>query len=49
MNDQLIEELVGRAQSEGLQLTGVDEMIISLSAKGLTTGEVQAHLELDPL
>ncbi|MFK4143691.1 transposase, partial [Streptomyces filamentosus] len=26
------------------RLTGVDEMIISLSAKGLTTGEVQAHL-----
>ncbi|MDX2565430.1 transposase, partial [Streptomyces sp. TX20-6-3] len=25
-------------------LTGVDEMVISLSAKGLTTGEVQAHL-----
>ena len=23
---------------------GVDEMIISLTAKGLTTGEVQAHL-----
>nr|WP_177153854.1 ATP-binding protein [Streptomyces sp. 2131.1] len=27
------------------RLTGVDEMVISLSAKGLTTGEVQAHLE----
>lgn len=26
------------------RLTGVDEMIISLAAKGLTTGEVQAHL-----
>ncbi|SCD69364.1 Transposase, Mutator family [Streptomyces sp. di188] len=25
-------------------LSGVDEMVISLSAKGLTTGEVQAHL-----
>lgn len=25
-------------------LTGVDEMVISLSVKGLTTGEVQAHL-----
>lgn len=25
-------------------LTGVDEMVISLAAKGLTTGEVQAHL-----
>nr|WP_181446777.1 crosslink repair DNA glycosylase YcaQ family protein [Streptomyces sp. NTH33] len=24
--------------------TGVDEMVISLAAKGLTTGEVQAHL-----
>jgi hypothetical protein len=26
------------------RMTGVDEMVISLSAKGLTTGEVQAHL-----
>lgn len=26
------------------RLTGVDEMVISLSAKGLTTGEVQPHL-----
>ncbi len=26
------------------RLTGADEMVISLSAKGLTTGEVQAHL-----
>lgn len=26
------------------RLSGVDEMIISLAAKGLTTGEVQAHL-----
>src|SRR5918993_1526121 len=26
------------------RLTGVDELVISLSAKGLTTGEVQAHL-----
>ncbi|MFE9009206.1 hypothetical protein ACFYOY_45225 [Streptomyces sp. NPDC007875] len=25
-------------------MTGVDEMVISLAAKGLTTGEVQAHL-----
>ena len=25
------------------RLTGVDEMVISLSAKGLTTVEVQAH------
>jgi hypothetical protein len=25
------------------RLTGVDEMVISLAAKGLTTGEVQAH------
>ncbi|MGW7274614.1 hypothetical protein ACWGH5_29345 [Streptomyces sp. NPDC054864] len=52
VDDQLIEELVGRARAEGLQLagevkrclTGVDEMVISLAAKGLTTGEVQAHL-----
>ena len=26
------------------RLAGVDEMVISLTAKGLTTGEVQAHL-----
>ena len=26
------------------RLSGVDELVISLSAKGLTTGEVQAHL-----
>jgi transposase-like protein len=26
------------------RLTGVDEMVISLAAKGLTSGEVQAHL-----
>ena len=26
------------------RLTGVDEMVISLAAEGLTTGEVQAHL-----
>src|SRR5690349_20866812 len=26
------------------RLTGVEDMVISLSAKGLTTGEVQAHL-----
>ena len=26
------------------RLTGVDEMVISLAAKGLTTGEAQAHL-----
>ena len=26
------------------RLAGVDELVISLSAKGLTTGEVQAHL-----
>ncbi len=26
------------------RLTGVEEMVVSLSAKGLTTGEVQAHL-----
>ena len=26
------------------RLSGVDDMVISLSAKGLTTGEVQAHL-----
>jgi transposase-like protein len=26
------------------RLSGVDELVISLSAQGLTTGEVQAHL-----
>ncbi len=26
------------------RLTGIDEMVISLAVKGLTTGEVQAHL-----
>jgi transposase-like protein len=26
------------------RLSGVDEMVISLSAKGLTTGEISAHL-----
>jgi transposase-like protein len=25
-------------------LSGVDEMVVSLAAKGLTTGKVQAHL-----
>ena len=29
------------------RLTGVDEMVISLAAKSLTTGEVQAHLDAD--
>ncbi|WP_369179380.1 hypothetical protein [Streptomyces mutabilis] len=29
------------------RLTGVDEMMISPAAKGLTTGEAQAHLGLD--
>lgn len=26
------------------RLSGVEDMVISLSAKGLTTGEIQAHL-----
>lgn len=30
-----------------MRLSGVDEMVISLFAKGLTTGEVQAHLAED--
>ncbi|MFJ7146879.1 IS256 family transposase [Streptomyces sp. NPDC100445] len=34
-------KIVGKRQK---RLTGVDEMVISLAAKGLTTGEVQAHL-----
>ncbi|GAA2342101.1 hypothetical protein GCM10010246_29170 [Streptomyces cuspidosporus] len=32
------------AKKRQKRLTGVDEMVISLAAKGLTTGEVQAHL-----
>src|ERR687890_715646 len=32
------------AKSVDDRLTDVDEMVISLAAKGLTTGEVQAHL-----
>ena len=27
------------------RLTGIDELVISLSAKGLTHGEIAAHLE----
>ncbi|MGH3661035.1 MAG: IS256 family transposase [Micromonosporaceae bacterium] len=34
-------KIVGKRQR---RLTGVDSMVISLSAKGLTTGEIQAHL-----
>ncbi|CAM5497219.1 hypothetical protein GCM10010345_84630 [Streptomyces canarius] len=32
------------AEKRRRRLTGVDEMVLSLSAKGLTTGEVHAHL-----
>jgi len=28
-----------------LRLTGVEDLVVSLSAKGLTTGEVSAHLD----
>ncbi|MQB02412.1 MAG: IS256 family transposase, partial [Actinobacteria bacterium] len=34
-------QLVNKRQR---RLRGVDEMVLSLTAKGLTTGEVQAHL-----
>jgi putative transposase len=34
-------EIVAKRQR---RMSGVDELVISLSAKGLTTGEVQAHL-----
>jgi putative transposase len=34
-------KIVGKRQK---RLTGVDEMVISLAAKGLTTGEISAHL-----
>ncbi|WP_449341459.1 transposase, partial [Streptomyces canarius] len=32
------------AEKRRRRLTGVDEIVLSLSAKGLTTGEVHAHL-----
>ncbi len=34
-------QIVGKRQR---RLSGVDDMVISLSAKGLTIGEIQAHL-----
>ncbi len=34
-------KLVGKHQR---RLTGVEDLVISLSAKGLTTGEISAHL-----
>jgi putative transposase len=34
-------KIVGKRQR---RLSGIDELVISLSAKGLTTGDVQAHL-----
>jgi transposase-like protein len=43
-DEQLAAMLVERARTEGLQLTGVDEMVLSLSEKGLTHGEIAAHL-----
>lgn len=36
-------KIVKKRQKRQKRLTGVDEMVISLAAKGLTTGEVQAH------
>ena len=41
--ERVAEELVRRAREEGLSLTGVDEMVLSLYAEGLTTGEFSAH------
>ena len=43
-DEQLAAMLVERARTEGLQLTGVDEMVLSLSEKGLTHGEIAARL-----
>ncbi|WP_443066572.1 transposase [Streptomyces sp. NBC_01260] len=37
-------KIVKKRQKRQKRLSGVDEMVISLAAKGLTTGEVQAHL-----
>ena len=43
-DEQLLRELTERARAGGLKLTGVEDMVISLSAKGLTHGEIAAHL-----
>ncbi|WP_083753588.1 IS256 family transposase [Actinosynnema sp. ALI-1.44] len=40
-NSSFEPKIVGKRQK---RLTGVDEMVISLAAKGLTTGEISAHL-----
>jgi len=40
-NGTLVPQLVKKRQR---RLSGVDEMVISLGAKGLTTGEVSAHM-----
>jgi hypothetical protein len=41
---QMLRRLADQARDQGLELTGVDEMVLSLSARGLTHGEISAHL-----
>ena len=50
VDDQLIEELVGRAQAEGLQLTGEGGLLQQLTKRLLESaleGEVTDHLGYD--
>ncbi|WP_435889258.1 IS256 family transposase [Streptosporangium canum] len=42
--DASFEPKIVRKRQRQRRLSGVDEMVISLSAKGLTTGEISAHL-----
>src|SRR5205085_314797 len=50
VDEQLVRQLAERARAEGLKLTGkgrllgIDDLVISLSAKELTHGEISAHL-----
>lgn len=50
VDDQLIEELVGRAQAEGLQMTGEGGLLQQLTKRLLESaleGEVTDHLGYD--
>ena len=50
MDDQLIDELVGRAQAEGLQLTGEGGLLQQLTKRLLESaleGEITDHLGYD--
>jgi transposase-like protein len=50
VDDQLIEELVGRAQAEGLQLTGEGGLLQQLTKRLLESaleGEITDHLGYD--